>query len=120
MKVSAVEILAVDVPVDFPYGEARSVPAAVARLRTDDGLEGLGHAMPLYGKNFGALVAAVREQGDLIVGEDPRQPERIHHRISPSPAGGIVTMATAAIDVAIWDLAGKVAGLPLWRMLGGF
>ena len=120
MKVSAVEVLPVDVPVDFPYGQARSVPAAVARVRTDDGLEGLGHAMPLYGKNFRGLVVTVEELGEMILGEDPRQPERIHHKIAPNPAGGIVTMATAAIDIAIWDLTGKAAGLPLWRLLGGF
>ena len=120
MKVSTVDVVAVDVPIDFPYGQARSVPAAVVRLRTDDGLQGLGHAMPLYGKNFGALVVALRELAELVKGEDARQPERIHHLISPSPAGGIVTMAAAAVDVAVWDLTAKAAGLPLWRMLGGF
>jgi L-talarate/galactarate dehydratase len=120
MKVSAVEVLPVDVPIDFPYGQATSVPAAVVRVRTDDGWDGLGHAMPLYGRNFRSLVVAVEELGELILGEDPRQPERIHHNISPNPAGGIVTMATAAIDVAIWDLTAKAAGLPLWRLLGGF
>jgi L-talarate/galactarate dehydratase len=120
MKVTSVEVLAVDVPVDFPYGQARSVPAAVARARTDDGLEGLGHAMPLYGKNFRSLVVAMDELGEMVVGQDPRQVERIHHDIAPNPAGGIVTMATAAIDVAMWDLTAKAAGLPLWRLLGGF
>ncbi|MFI5267031.1 MAG: mandelate racemase/muconate lactonizing enzyme family protein [Chloroflexota bacterium] len=120
MKVTTVEVLPVDVPVDFPYGQARSVPAAVARVRTDDGLEGFGHAMPLYGKNFRSLVVAVEELAELVVGEDPRQPERINHKIAPNPAGGIGTMATAAIDIAMWDLTAKAAGLPLWRLLGGF
>ena len=120
MKVSTAELFAVDVPIDFPYGQARSVPAAVARLRTDDGLEGLGHAMPLYGKNFRALAVAVQELAEQTIGQDPRRPEHVYQQIAPSPAGGIVTMAAAAVDVAIWDLAAKAAGQPLWRLLGGF
>jgi L-alanine-DL-glutamate epimerase-like enolase superfamily enzyme len=120
MNIASVGVLGVEVPIDFPYGQVQSVPAAVARLRTGDGLEGLGHAMPLYGRNFRALVAAVEELGELLVGEDPRQPERLHYKIAPSPAGGIGAMAAAALDVAVWDLTAKAAALPLWRLLGGF
>jgi L-alanine-DL-glutamate epimerase-like enolase superfamily enzyme len=120
MKITAVEILMVNVPVDHPYGLVKSVPAAVARVRTDQGLEGLGHAMPLYGRGFKSLVAAMEDQAELLVGEDPRQPEALHAKFAPNPPGGAGTMAAAALDVAVWDLTAKAAGLPLWRVLGGF
>ncbi|HEX6513483.1 MAG TPA: mandelate racemase/muconate lactonizing enzyme family protein [Chloroflexota bacterium] len=120
MKISAAEVLAVDVPIDHPYGQVRSVPTAVVRLRTDEGLEGLGHAMQLYGRNFRSLAVAAEELAELLAGEDPRQPERLHAKIAPNPAGGVVTMAAAALDIAVWDLTAKAAGQPLWRQLGGF
>jgi L-alanine-DL-glutamate epimerase-like enolase superfamily enzyme len=120
MKVTAVEVLPVDVPIDFHYGQVQSLSTAVVRVRTDEGLEGLGHAMPLYGRNFRSLVVTIEELAELLVGEDPRQPERIHHKVAPNPAGGVGTIAAAALDIGIWDLAAKAAGQPLWRLLGGF
>jgi L-alanine-DL-glutamate epimerase-like enolase superfamily enzyme len=119
MKISSVEVLPVDVPIDFPYGEVRSVAVAVARLRTDDGLEGIGHAMPLYGRNFRSMVAAIQELGQLLIGEDACQPERTHKKIAPSLPGGTETTAAAALDIAVWDLTGKAAGLPLYKLAGG-
>jgi L-talarate/galactarate dehydratase len=119
MKITSVEVLPVEVPIDFPYGGVQSVSAAVARLGTDDGLEGIGHAMPLYGRNFRSLVTAVEELGQLLLGEDPRQPERNHQKIAPSLPGGTETMAAAALDIAVWDLTSKAASLPLYRLLGG-
>lgn len=121
MKITAVDVMPVEVPIDHPYGQVQAVNAAVARLHTDEGLTGLGHAMPLYSRgNFRSLVAAVEDLAELLIGEDPRQPEQLHARIAPNPPGGVGTMATAALDVAVWDLTAKAAGLPLWRLLGGF
>ncbi|HLG74082.1 MAG TPA: mandelate racemase/muconate lactonizing enzyme family protein [Chloroflexota bacterium] len=121
MKITAVDVLPVEVPVDHPYGQVQAVNAAVARVRIDEGLEGIGHAMPLYSRgSFRSLVAAMEDLGEMLLGDDPRQPEALHARISPNPPGGVGTMATAGLDVAVWDLAAKAAGLPLWRVLGGF
>lgn len=121
MKISAAEVLPVDVPIDHPYGAVQSISTAVVRLRTDEGVEGLGHAMPLYSRGtFRSLVAAVEDLAELLIGEDPRQPERLHAKIAPNPPGGVGTMAAAALDVAVWDLTAKAARLPLWRLLGGF
>jgi hypothetical protein len=47
LKITSVEIIPVLVPMEFPYGELQSVSAVVARARTDQGVEGLGHAITL-------------------------------------------------------------------------
>ncbi len=121
MKIAQVDVLQVRVPLDNPYGAAREVPAAVACLKTDEGLDGVGHVMPLYGRQFRSLVAAVQELAEVIIGADPRRPELVHRKMIPdgTGTGGVGNMAAAALDIAVWDLAAKAAGLPLHRMLGG-
>jgi L-alanine-DL-glutamate epimerase-like enolase superfamily enzyme len=75
--------------------------------------------MPLYDRGFASILAALRELAGRVVGEDPRQPERLWAKLNPGLFGGVAALAVAAIDVAVWDLNGKAAGLPLWRLLGG-
>ena len=120
VRIAVVDTVPVRIPLESRYGEIDSVLGVVVSLKTDDGLEGLGHAITLSGRHFRALVAAVDELGDLLVGEDPRQPERLHRKMLPDAAGGIANIAAASLDIAVWDLAGKVAGLPLYRLLGGY
>jgi L-talarate/galactarate dehydratase len=110
--------------MDHPFGGRQAVYVAIARLRTDVGAEGVGQAMALNLLHFRSLTTAIEELSDLLIGEDPREPERIYRKLSPggswSGSGGIPTQATAALDVGVWDLAGKAAGLPLYRLLGGY
>src|SRR5215210_4966723 len=119
MKITAVEVLRVQVPVEW---RSDPVLAAVARVQTDAGLEGLGHAIPFSSLHFRSLAASMEESGTLLVGEDPRYPERVHRKLLPGGTGygGVDNMAVAALDVAVWDLAAKDAGLPLYRLLGGY
>jgi len=61
----------------------------------------------------------------LLIDEDPCQVGRIWQKLYHSPSirwvgrAGIVQMALSAVDVALWDIKAKVAGMPLWKYLGG-
>ncbi|MBV8889104.1 MAG: mandelate racemase/muconate lactonizing enzyme family protein [Alphaproteobacteria bacterium] len=97
-------------------------PIVALRLRTDDGIEGLGVTY-FGGALTRSLRRAVDELGALTIGEDPLRVERIAHKLrdaagSAGPAG-IFLMALSAIDVALWDIKGKALNLPLWQLLGG-
>src|SRR5438552_4853619 len=97
-------------------------PIVWLRLRTDDGIEGLGVTY-FGGALTRTLQHAVDELGALTVGEDPLRVEAIAKKLrdaagSSGPAG-ILMMAMSAIDVALWDVKGKALGLPLWKLLGG-
>src|SRR3954447_7980396 len=101
MKITSVEIIPVQAPMEFAYGDATEIPSAIATLKTDDGLEGVGHVTPLYGRQFKSLVVAVEELGGQLIGEDPRRPERIHRKILADGlgTGGTGNNAAAALDV---------------------
>jgi L-alanine-DL-glutamate epimerase-like enolase superfamily enzyme len=120
MRITAVETIPLRVPLEFRYGEIEAVSGVVVNVRTDQGLDGLGHAITLSDRNFRSLAVLTEELGELLIGEDPTQPERIHRKIVPDNAGGLGNVAAAALDIAVWDLAAKFAGLPLYRLLGGY
>jgi L-alanine-DL-glutamate epimerase-like enolase superfamily enzyme len=64
------------------------------------------------------------ELRDHLRGEDPRDIERLweqtHQRAYKHGRGGILLAAMSGIDIALWDIRGKLTGLPLWRLLGGY
>ena len=128
MKITGYEVNALNIPEDDPLAnmpeeEGRTRPIVILRLRTDNGLEGIG--VTFYGgKMSGSLRVAVEELSELTVGEDPLRIEHIVAKLRNGTGdscgpGGIFTLALSAIDVALWDIKGKALGLPLWKLLGG-
>src|SRR5437763_2186023 len=127
MKSASLETGIVLLPNDEPLAGFSENPNAKnpivwLRLRTDDGIEGLG--VCYFG---GALTRTQRHAVDeltaLLIGDDPLRLEAIAKKLrdaagSSGPAG-ILTLAMSAIDVALWDLKGKALNLPLWKLLGG-
>jgi len=94
---------------------------ALVRLRTDEGVEGIGWAGAQEGPDR-ALFEAARALAPMAVGLEPWQVERLWERMyQPKLVGrrGLSTRAMAAIDIAMWDAAGKSVGVPLHKLLGG-
>ena len=56
---------------------------------------------------------------DLLLGEDPTNVERVMLKIRRMGAFKPWGSAVSAIEVALWDIAGKAAGLPIYKLLGG-
>jgi L-alanine-DL-glutamate epimerase-like enolase superfamily enzyme len=128
MKITRVESLPVTVPAAEPAfrwreGLAGSPPAgqgAVLLIGTDEGAEGVAFfARPGAAVLLDDLVERIFRPE--LIGQDPTQREWIWHRVweldriheLPLPTLGL-------IDVALWDLAGRVQGLPTWQLLGGY
>src|SRR5213079_2198158 len=127
MKLASLETGIVLLPNDEPLAGFSENPNAknpivALRLRTDDGIEGLG--VTYFG---GALTRTLRhavdELGALVIGEDPLRVEavaqKLRNAVGSSGPAGILMMANWATDVALWDIKGKALGLPLWKLLGG-
>jgi L-alanine-DL-glutamate epimerase-like enolase superfamily enzyme len=95
-----------------------SVSLTVTRIETDIGITGYGVGRNHHWEN------AFRDQfGAMLVGRDPTLTEAIWKDLwSPKLYGrrGFETRALSSLDLALWDIKGKLAGLPLWRLLGGY
>ena len=91
------------------------------RLTTDDGLVGLGDAT-LNGREL-AVVAYLKEHVvPLLLGRDAHRIEdtwQFLYRSAYWRRGPVTMAAIAAVDVALWDLKAKAAGMPLYQLLGG-
>jgi len=89
------------------------------RLHTDSGLVGTGESYPTHESHLGAL----KEIATMVLGKDPTVIERlwqdILYRISYQPVGGAEMRMLAAVNIAQWDILGKAAGLPVYKLLGG-
>ncbi|OZC66117.1 enolase [Rhodococcus sp. 06-462-5] len=92
-----------------------------AEIRTEQGHEGIGFG---YSKRAGgpAQFAHAQEIAPVLIGEDPNDIGKIWTKLVWAGASvgrsGVATQAIAAIDIALWDLKAKRAGLPLAKLIG--
>ncbi len=104
-------------------GENGSV---VLRLATDAGIT--GWASSSFGMIAGGprVVQTILEQEikPVLIGQDPAFPRRIRaalwKALEYQGVGGVAQFAIAAVDIAVWDILGKNAGMPVYKMLGAY
>lgn len=91
------------------------------RIHTDTELTGLGE--PYLENHADSVIAEVKRIEPFLIGKDPTQVEKLWKGMYESGSGylgGPIKMsAISGIDIALWDLAGKAAGVPIHTMLGG-
>lgn len=90
------------------------------KVYTDEGITGLGEGS--YRGRAKTVEAAIREQERMLVGRDPMQIEKLWQGMFRWPrarAGVILCSAISAIDIALWDIKGKLLGVPIYQLLGG-
>lgn len=111
VKVTRVEVLRADI---YSY----------VKIHTDAGVTGVGEVHPASNTSGSVVtpVAAVKYCEEYLIGKDPTQVERHWEHMFRRNIfrGGADSMAAlGAVDMALWDIAGKLAGMPVYRMLGG-
>src|SRR5580700_11233326 len=107
------------VTLDEKIGRADR-PYVFVKLETNQGVVGWGEAT-LEGK-AGAAMACVMDLKDFIIGSDPMQSEHLYQLMyigSFYRGGPVLGSAISGIDQALWDIRGKVMGMPVYEMLGG-
>jgi galactonate dehydratase len=96
----------------------RNIP--YVKIHTDEDIYGIGEAYSVGPDK--ATVAAIHDFEEWLVGRDPRDIEGLWHLMyagSRFPGGSVVLAAISGIEHALWDIAGKAAGLPVYRLVGG-
>ena len=129
MKITAVEAHWTRIPFDMGAKPAvmgglnwQTMNSLWLRIVTDQGVEGWGEA---FGHAAAATtMAAIDSQlAPMLLGQDARDIAGLRLRLSRAFHGfgrnGPHVFALSALDIALWDIAGKAAGQPLWRLLGG-
>jgi len=117
MKITAVDVY--DVPFDFGWNPI------ILRLSTDEGLEGIGEVSLAYGAGSAAAVGMLKQLGQrFLLGADPMRIEDMWNRLFRGTfwgqgGGPVLYGAMSAIDAALWDIKGKVYGVPAYELLGG-
>lgn len=127
MKIVGIDVFAYD--LSYAHGEyvmsggraAQAQSSTVVRIRTDEGIDGWAEACPLGGTYLPAfpdgIRAAIREFAPALIGQDPTRITAIHAILNDVLLGQ--QAAKSPIDIACWDILGKVAGLPIAAMIGG-
>ena len=127
MKITQIETIPVNVPISPERairggrGGHTESPFLLVRIHTDEDIEGLGEVSctPIWSGEDQATAAHFinRILAPLLIGRDPTEIERLMAAVNAAVANNPFTKA--GIEMALWDILGKVAGLPLYRLLGG-
>ncbi|MGY8827368.1 MAG: mandelate racemase/muconate lactonizing enzyme family protein [Candidatus Latescibacterota bacterium] len=90
-------------------------------VETDEGISGLGECTEYVGNPH--LVRGLEAIKPLVIGADPRHIEeiwqRLFHAYSNFNSRGYISHLISAIDIALWDIRGKMLGVPIYDLLGG-
>jgi L-alanine-DL-glutamate epimerase-like enolase superfamily enzyme len=125
MKITDLSTILLTVPVQdlrWSGGDATAVTATLVEVRTDEGLTGLGdvYCGALVPGVIAPLVEHFRER---LLGADPLAIPRAWQAMYGTSLfwgrAGVAVAVMSAIENALWDIAGKAAGIPVYRLLGG-
>jgi L-alanine-DL-glutamate epimerase-like enolase superfamily enzyme len=124
MKITAVETCVLTVPTRKPIALDYPVhKLVVAHVATDEGLTGLGYSLAFGGGGAESIRSYLDSRlTPLLLGEDPLFVERLWDRMFRGDRGikrqGVAAYALSALDIGLWDIAGKAARLPLFKLWG--
>src|SRR5688572_2836436 len=124
MKITAIDTCVLTVApskqmaLEFPHHRL-----VVAEIATDEGLKGLGYSLVFGGGGASAVLAYLDERlKPLLIGEDPRNVQALWEKMYRGDRGvrrvGIAGYALSALDIGLWDIVGKAAELPLYKLWG--
>lgn len=129
MKITGIETFCLSwkMPYTLTYarGEYGAREALLVKVHTDHpDIAGWGESAMWGGPHASSVAVVEREIAPLVVGQDPRRPEFLWEKVYQETyyhgRKGMVLACLSGIDIALWDIVGKCAGQPLWRLLGGF
>lgn len=122
MTIASVEAIPVAYPEPNDFNATRYL--CLVKITTDEGVVGWGEAITQIPEANPAVAAIIQGMGELIIGKDPVHTEAIW-RANKDRAwwygynGGLASNAVSAIDIALWDLKGKILGKSVLDLLGG-
>ena len=119
MKITSVDIFNLT-----PAIANKGIAPICIRVNTDEGISGFGEVGVGYGIANHAGVGIARDFSETIIGMDPMKIEAIWEHIFRNTfwgmsGGTVISAGMSAVDIALWDIKGKVLGKPVYQLLGG-
>jgi len=126
MKITGLRCVQVEIPLEKPIRTAihdvRTVGCVLVYLDTDEGLSGEAYNFTMNAVRLDVLQAMIESLAPHVVGKDPSDVEKIWEAmwrdINFFGHKGVTIFAISSLDTACWDLIGKAAGLPLYKLFG--
>ncbi len=110
-------------PIRTPIHHIVSVDNVLVELHTDEDVTGIAYLWCFGVRRAQALALLVQDMVALLAGMDPLARAAVATRMEREAnflgKTGAITIAMSAIDTALWDIAGKAFGRPVWQLLGG-
>ncbi|MEP4036043.1 enolase C-terminal domain-like protein [Pseudophaeobacter sp.] len=127
MKIKHISVFQIDLPLEHPYWLAGGrlkfevLDATLVKIETDGGWIGWGEGTP-WGHTYvpahgPGIRAGIETMAPFLIGLDPRQVLDVERAMDLALPGHLY--AKSPIDMACWDIAGQVAGLPIADLMGG-
>ena len=121
MKITDIKIYAAE------YAQTSKSPTnkkwVFLKMETDEGIHGWGEVGSSVNVSENFMATAIKEVAPQIIGENPMDIDRLWNKIyrmfSYMGSRGFTTSLIAGFDIALWDIKGKVSGLPVYDLLGG-
>lgn len=128
MKVIDVKAIILSVKLPEPVMDANYIfpsrSCVLIKVSTDEGIVGIGEACCIGGPPITTKIIVEEELSSYIIGEDPSQVERLwdtmYRRSIQHGRKGAVIAAISGIDIALWDIRGKICNLPIYKILGNY
>lgn len=127
MKVTSFKHRVVSVPARFPVvssvRKSDGIVFVLLDVVTDEGVKGIAYAQAFHLNGAQAIRSCLNHLESVVVGEDPRNIEHIWRKMLEATKllghQGLPMFALSMVDIALWDILGKIVGLPVCRLLGG-
>ncbi|HIE9814662.1 TPA: mandelate racemase/muconate lactonizing enzyme family protein [Klebsiella pneumoniae] len=124
IKTDAFRVPLLTVLTDSTHGTMSTFELITVRVTDEDGMEGLGYTYAIN-SGGGAFKMLIDDYlSSVLIGHEADEIEArwqdMWWKLHYAGRGGHATSAISAVDIALWDLKAKHAGLPLWKIFGGF
>lgn len=129
MKIISVDAICLEAPIEKPVVRARQTVminarrCLLVRITTEEGLVGYGEGLTPVGTEAAAVIVKL-VLAPFLIGKDPLDTEPIWETLYSTNSSrgytrGYQMIAMSAVDIALWDLKGKILGQPVYKLLGG-
>ena len=122
MKIASVEPIPVAYPEPNDFNATRYL--CLVKITTDEGVVGWGESITQFPEANPAVAALIAGMTEVLIGRDPVHTEKIWLDLKNRAwwygyRGGLASYAISAVDIALWDIKGKILGNSVLDLLGG-